>query len=114
MKKVFGWILAAVVLTSASAVYAGCGSCGGDAKKCDKPCCVALEKIKLTDAQKTKVAALQDECKGISCPIATQKKMAASLKGILNEKQYAQWEKACAATSKGDGCGAKPSSCGAK
>jgi len=108
MKKVFGWILAAVVLASVSAVYAGCGSCPGDAKKSSKPCCVALEKIKLSDTQKTKVAALQDECKGISCPIATQKKMAESLKGILNEKQYAQWEKACAATkASGGSCGAK-------
>jgi hypothetical protein len=113
MKRVIGWILAAVVLTSASAVFANCGTCGSGAKA-KPPCCVALEKVKLTDAQKTKVAALQTECKGISCPIATQKKMAEGLKGILNEKQYQQWEKACAAASKGDGCGAKPSSCGAK
>ena len=115
MKKVFGWMLAAVVLTSASTVFANCGTCEGGAKaKSDKPCCVALEKVKLTDAQKTKVAALQDECKGISCPIATQKKMAESLKGILTDKQYQQWEKACAATAKGDGCGAKTGNCGAK
>jgi hypothetical protein len=113
MKKVFGWILAAVVLTSASAVYAGCGSCGADAKKCDKPCSVALDKLKLSDAQKAKVAALKDECKGISCPKATQAKMATSLKGILTEQQYQQWEKACASTKKADGCGTG-GGCGSK
>lgn len=105
MKRLLGMIVVAAVMISASAVYANCGSCPGDAKaKCDKPCCVALEKVKLTDAQKTKVAALQTECKAISCPVATQKKMAKDLKGILNEKQYAQWEKGCASASKTGSC----------
>jgi len=116
MKKVFGWMLAAVVLVSASAAFAQCGAVGGDAKakSAKPPCCVALEKIKLTDDQKPKVTVLQGECKGISCPIATKKKMSEALKGILTDQQYQQWEKTCAATAKGDGCGAKTGSCGAK
>lgn len=108
MKKLFGWMLAAVVLASASTLlFAQCGS--GSAPKSDKPCCVALEKIKLTDEQKAKVAALQEECKGISCPVATQKKMAKELKSILTEKQYKQWEKACAEAQKANAgcCGTK-------
>ncbi|MBM3859073.1 MAG: hypothetical protein FJ395_05420 [Verrucomicrobia bacterium] len=104
MKKVIGMIVAAVVLISASAVFAQCGGCPSQAKaKSDKPCCVALEKVKLTDAQQAKVAALQSECKGISCPVATQKKMAKELKTILDKKQYKQWEQACADAKKSGG-----------
>jgi len=105
MKRLFGWMIATAVLTSATAVFAGCGSCPSDTKaKSDKPCCVALQKVKLTDEQKAKVATLLEECKGISCPIATQKKMAKELKGILTDQQYQQWEKACAAAQKSSGC----------
>jgi hypothetical protein len=102
MKKVIGMIVAAVVLITASAAYAtGCGGCPSHAKaKSTKPCCVALENVKLTDAQQAKVAALQSECSGISCPVASQKKMAKDLKGVLDAKQYKQWEKACATARK--------------
>jgi gamma-glutamyl phosphate reductase len=118
MKKMIGWMLAAVVALSASAAYAACGSCPGDAKKAAKPaCCVALEKLTLTADQKAKVAELQAECKKAGCPVEGQKKMAEGLKKILTDQQYQEWEKACAEAKKAGGCpsGKKAGGgCGAK
>lgn len=119
MKKLLGWMLAAVVLTSASAAFAQCGAgAGGPKAKGGKPpCCVALEKLTLTDDQKAKVATLQEEFKKGGCPIEGRKKIAEGLKKILTDQQYQEWEKACADASKAGGCGAgaKPSAggCGA-
>ncbi|MCX7886244.1 MAG: hypothetical protein N3B01_03165 [Verrucomicrobiae bacterium] len=103
MKTWFAWMVAVAVMVSAGPLFAQCGA----AKKADadKPCCAALEKLELTEQQKAKVAALQEQCKTISCPVALEKKMAKELKQILSKEQYKQWQKACAEAKKANaGC----------
>ena len=116
MKKVFGWMLAAVLMISASAAFADCGTCGSDAKaKGGKPpCCMALEKLTLTADQKAKVTALQAECMKGGVSKEGCQKMCEGLKKILTNDQYQQWEKACSEAKKSGDCPAKTGSCPVK
>ena len=108
MKKIFGCMLVAVLVLSASAAFAQCGACpageGAKVKAAKPACCAALEKLTLTDDQKTKVAELQKECKAVGCSVESRKKMAGGLKGVLTDEQYQQWEKTCAELKKSGGC----------
>jgi len=110
MKKLFGWMLAAVVLISASAAFAaGCGSCPSDKPAAKGACtkagsCGAFDKVNLTPEQKEKVAALEANCKGVKCPIECKKKMTDGMKNILTAEQFTQWQKACEDASQGGGC----------
>ena len=109
MNRILGWMLAAVVFISASAAFAQCGSCGAEskAKGAKPPCCAALEKLTLTDDQKTKVTALQAEWMKDGVSKEGCKKMGEGLKKILTDDQYQQWEKAFAEAKKGGACPAK-------
>jgi len=109
MKKWFVCLFAAVMLAVATSGFAGCGSCSGDVpapkvKGDAMACAVSLEKLNLTADQKAKVAALQEECKDVKCPVACRAKMAEGLKGILTDEQFKQWEKACADAKKSGAC----------
>jgi len=103
MKRLTVLIVAAVVLTGLSASYAQCGRggcplAGASAKACPSGCDVcatAMEKLALTDEQKTKVAALKEECSKVGCPLTSRAKFCAGLKEILTAKQLAQVTAAC-------------------
>lgn len=96
MKKVFGWMMAAVVLSAATMAFAADKEKGCCSAKEKKTCCeAALSKLKLTDEQTAKVAALQKECEGIACQKACKKKMQEGLKSILTEDQYKEFQAAC-------------------
>ena len=92
MKRILGIMLVSVLLLGTVAVFAGEGCCaaGASAKATD---CFA--KLNLTAEQKSKVDALQAECKTSGCTMAAHEKLAAGLKTILTPEQYTQWTKAC-------------------
>jgi len=124
MKKV---LVLVVVLVAAGLIvpsaYAHCGKCAKSkkaAKPCatvKKPCCptakkcpfnTALGQLKLTDAQKTKIAAIRKDCaKTLACKKTCAKKAAATktasvakIKALLTPEQTAQLDKLMAAAKK--------------
>lgn len=106
MKRMIGLILAAVMLTGASVVYAGGACCpaGKDAKAVKKDGCGdAFSKLNLTEDQKKKLAALKSECDKAGCSEESRAKFMSGVKGILTEEQLAQCKAECEKSSKG-GC----------
>ncbi len=105
MKRVFGLMLAVLVLTAAVRVVAEEKTCpaGAKAEGKGKACCEGVfSKLNLTDDQKAKIAAVQEGCKGTSCPVTRKQKMETELKNILTPEQFKQWQDACTeATAKG-------------
>ena len=95
MNRVFGILVASVLVLGASANFAGAGCCAGgdDAKpgvnfSANNDC---FAKLNLSADQRSKVTDLVAECKAGSCKMAAREKMAAGLKTILTPEQYTQW-----------------------
>ena len=109
MKRILGLMLAGVLLLGTTAAFAaeGCGGGAADAPKAAKCslCDAALSKMKLTDDQKTKIAALKEECQKVGCSIKGREKCLAGLKEILTAEQFAEVKAATEKAGKG-GCGA--------
>jgi hypothetical protein len=96
MKRVLGWMMAAVVLSAASMVFAADSEKGCCSVKQKKACCEkAMSKLKLTDEQTAKIAVLHKECAVIACQKACKQKMQEGLKSILTGDQYKEWQAAC-------------------
>ncbi len=99
MKKLAVLIVAAVVLASLTTSYAQCGggacAAGATAKACPSGACdAALSKLKLTDEQQNKLAALKEECSKVGCSEESKAKFCAGLKEILTPKQLDQFKAA--------------------
>ncbi len=98
-------MLVSVLLLGAGSVFAGEGCCpsgGGTAKAAN---CFA--KLNLTAEQKSKIDALQANCKTSGCSATAHEKLAAQLKAILTTEQYTQWTKACEQAKGAGKCPAK-------
>jgi len=101
MKKLAVLIVAAAVLAGFATGYAQCGAGGcavvaGVNAACPcGPCGAALDKMKLTDEQKEKLATLTAECSKVECPKARKVKYCSTLTEILTPKQLAQVKAAC-------------------
>ena len=103
MKKLIaGATLAALVTLSAWSVHAGGACCAFGAKACDASvkkadaCSATLAKLNLTEEQKTKVAALQAECKKAGCTAESSAAMMKGLEQVLTAEQLAQCKTECA------------------
>ncbi len=98
MKKVLAVLLTVAVLSGVTA-WANCGGCPGDEAKVKAPAkcdgTAALDKLKLTDEQKAKVADLQKSCAKATSKSECRKTCADGLKNILTAEQYKEWEAAC-------------------
>ncbi|MCX6997362.1 MAG: hypothetical protein NTV49_09810 [Kiritimatiellaeota bacterium] len=111
MKKLLMGCAVAVLVLSASAVWANCGTCDKKAEgaACDAKAkmtcpCMCVQGLTLTDAQKAKVDALQANCKD-GCPAGCCKKCMAEMKKILTDEQLKSFKQNCAACKKpGAGC----------
>jgi hypothetical protein len=112
MKRMFGIMVASVLLMGAVAAFAGDGCCAAGSKgKAGGQCAAGdtLAKLNLTADQQSKVDALKAECKAGGCNAAAREKMTAGMKEILTPEQYTQWTAACAQAKAGKG-GACPHS----
>ena len=95
MKRVFGILVASVLVLGAGANFAEAGCCAGgdDAKPsvnftANNDC---FAKLNLSADQRSKVTDLLAACKSGNCTVTAREKMAAGLKAILTPEQYAQW-----------------------
>ena len=111
MKKMIGLLVAAAVLAGVASLHAQsggtCPSCGtpGAAKSCPMSGkSDVMSKLNLTDEQKTKIAALREECaKAGRTPEACDKCMK-GIEAVLTAEQLAQWKEACQKAKAGGGC----------
>lgn len=101
MKTFTGVALLAMGILMVSPVLAEDACCMKGASKSDKMKCAAgYAKMNLTAAQKSKLAALQDECEKAGCTKASQEQFMADAKKILSAEQYAQLKTDCAKAAK--------------
>lgn len=105
MKKLFGLLVAAMLVMGSVSVYAGCGKCGPAGEAHAKgDCGDCFAKLKLTDDQKAKLADLKADCGKGGCPTAAKAKLDEGVKKILTASQYKQWKSECAKAGKDGGC----------
>ena len=107
MKRFLAFVVAAVVVMSAAAVYAGEGCCGGMSKSSAKggACCGDMfSKLNLTPDQKAKVNTLMADCHKATSTSECRQLMSSGLEKILTPDQLAQWKAMGDKTSKGGGC----------
>ena len=99
MKRVFGMLVAGVLVLGASANFAGAGCCASDNDAKPSVNFTAnndyFAKLNLTADQRSKATDLLAACKSGNCTVAAHEKMAAGLKTILTSEQYAQWTAVC-------------------
>ena len=100
MKKAIGLLMAGVALLSVNA-YASCGACPSDkpAAKAAAVCPVSGKGndatcggLKLSEEQKTKVAALKAECAKATCTSECKAKCEAGMSKILDAEQFKIWK----------------------
>jgi hypothetical protein len=96
MKQVLGLALAAVIAVGVSAAFAGDGCCSkakspaqASSGACD------MSKMGLTDAQKAKLATLQEQAKRAPSTSEANAIMSAGLEKILTPEQLAQCKTSC-------------------
>jgi Spy/CpxP family protein refolding chaperone len=83
-------LMCAVIVSVATAVYAGDGCCkAGDKTEAGKSHDM-FSKLNLTADQKTKLTALKAECDKEGCTEASRAKMMKGLEGILTAEQLTQ------------------------
>ncbi len=107
MKRFLAFVVAAVVVMSAAAVYAGEGCCGGMSKSSAKggACCGDMfSKLNLTPDQKAKVNTLMTECHKATSTSEFHQLFRSGLEKILTPDQFAQWKAMGDKTAKGGGC----------
>jgi len=104
--KLWLMVLAAACVFTVGARAADEGTAAKPAAKA--ACCVAhsscdavLAKLTLTDEQKQKIAALNEECGKVSCPKTARTKCMKGLSEILTAEQFAQVKESC---GKSGGC----------
>lgn len=105
MKRVFGLLVAAMLVVGSVSVYANCGKCGPAGEKQAKgDCGDCFAKLNLTADQKAKLAELKADCGKGGCPITAKTKLDDGAKKILTADQYKQWKSECAKAGKDGGC----------
>src|SRR2546422_3844421 len=95
MKRLMALAVVAVWAVGAAAVFAGeGGGCTRSAAKADgKGACTDMfSKLNLNAEQKTKLAALKEQCAGTKCTEAAHAKFMSGVKEILTADQYKQFE----------------------
>ncbi len=106
MKRLIALAVVAVWVVGAAAVFAGeGGGCTHGAAKTDSKsaCTDMFSKLNISAEQKTKLAALKEQCAGTKCTEAAHTKFMSGVKEILTADEYKQFEAQCAKL----GCGAK-------
>src|SRR5262245_38136318 len=108
MKQLLMAVVVGTILAGTATVFAGEGCCMSKATsakagaKSGAPCGDALSKLKLTDDQKAKVAALEAECGKTACTETSRAKMIKGLEGILTADQLAEFKAEIAKTAKAE------------
>ncbi len=105
MNRLIALAVVAVWAVGAAVVFAGDGGCSHGAAKAEGKgsCADMFSKLNLSAEQKTKLAALKEQCAGTKCTEAAHAKFMSGVKEILTADQYKQFEAQCAKI----GCGAK-------
>ena len=103
MKKTLGILIASIALVSLNA-FAHCGKCPGDKPVATKAavCPMSGAGLNLTEEQKTKIAALKQECAKATSTSDCKAKCAAGMEKILDAEQFKAWKEAAAKC--GDAC----------
>ena len=107
MKRFLAFVVAAVVVMSAAAVYAGEGCCAGMSKSRRKGASCSgdmFSKLNLTPDQKAKVNTLMTECHKATSTSEFHQLMSSGLEKILTPDQLAQWKAMGDKAAKGGGC----------
>ena len=108
MKHIIGIVVAVILLAGAATVRAGDGCCSKkDAKtNIEKKagCGDMFSKLNLTDDQKTKLAALREECDKTGCTQTSHGKFMEGVKSILTPDQLTQWKADCEKARQGASC----------
>lgn len=76
-------------------------SCCATTASNSKAMCVDYATLNLTEDQKTKIVAWQDECTKDGCTDKSRQKFLKQAKGILSADQYAKLKKQCKARAAG-------------
>ncbi|MGO9246012.1 MAG: hypothetical protein ACLP0A_03255 [Verrucomicrobiia bacterium] len=104
MKRFLAFVVAAVVVMSAAAVYAGEGCCAGMSAKGASCGGDMFSKLNLTPDQKAKVNTLMAECHRATSTSECHQLMSSGLEKILTPDQLAQWKAMGNKAAKGGGC----------
>src|SRR5438093_8774845 len=94
MIKIARLTLMAALTFGSAAAYAG-GDCCPGAKAGASDCGAAFASLNLSDEQKSKIAALKQECDKEGCSEAALEKFTKGLADILTPEQLAQFKAAC-------------------
>ena len=92
MKKFLALAVAAVVVISAAAVYAGEGCCGGMSANGASCSGNMFSKLNLTPDQKAKVSTLLTECHKATSTSEFHQLLSTGMEKILTPDQLAQWK----------------------
>jgi len=104
MKRLLAFAVAAVVVMSAAAVYAGEGCCRGMSEKGASCCDNMFSKLNLTPDQKARVNTLMAECHKATSTSEFHQMFSSGLEKILTPDQLAQWKAMGCKAPKVGGC----------
>ena len=104
MKRFFAFVVAAVVVLSAAAVYAGQGCCSGMSAKGASCSGDMFSKLNLTPDQKAKVNTLMAECHKATSTSEFHQLFSSGMEKILTPDQLAQWKAMGDKAGKSGGC----------
>lgn len=104
MKRFLAFIVAAAVVLSAAAVYAGEGCCSGMSAKGASCSGDMFSKLNLTPDQKAKVNVLMLDCHKATSTSEFHQLMNSGLEKILTPDQLAQWKSMGDKAAKSGGC----------
>ena len=105
MKRLFAFVVAAVVTIGAASVYAGDGCCAaGKTSAKSASCGDMFSKLNLTDAQKAKIAALKEQTTRATSTSEARAMMSKGLEQILTPEQWAQCQSNCDKAMKSGEC----------
>jgi hypothetical protein len=104
MKRLLAFAVAAVVVMSAAAVYAGEGCCRGMSAKGASCCGNMFSKLNLTPDQKARVNTLMAECHKATSTSECRQLLSSGLEKILTPDQLAQWKAMGCKPPKSGGC----------
>ncbi len=104
MKRFLAFAVAAVVVLSAAAVYAGEGCCAGMSAKGASCSSDSFSKLNLTPDQRAKINTLMTECHKATSTSEFHQLMSSGLEKILTPDQLAQWKAMGDKAAKSGGC----------
>jgi hypothetical protein len=111
MKRFLTLAVAAVVVMSAAAVYAGEGCCSGMSAKGASCSGDMFSKLNLTPDQKAKVSTLMADCHRATSTSEFHQLFSSGMEKILTPDQLAQWKAMGDKAAKGGGCPYMNSTC---